>query len=294
VLFDKTGTLTAGRPHLAAVEAVDGDIDGILRLAAALEQASPHVLAAAVVQAARKRDLVLPIPTAVVETPGAGVAGIVDGRTVAVGSAAFVADGGELPIWARELRRRAVMEGATNVYVRVDGVVAGALILDDPIRAETPRAVRSLRRAGFSRILMVTGDHHAVAELVGAAIGLDGVLADRAPVDKVEAVQAERDLARGPVVMVGDGINDAPALAVADVGVAMGARITCEEQDRQPQQAQGQAVRPDGREVQGRHRVVILRTGELQERPSRPGQAHRQVDRGDRHVALRCLAELPD
>ncbi|MEO5885045.1 MAG: heavy metal translocating P-type ATPase [Candidatus Limnocylindrales bacterium] len=224
VLFDKTGTLTAGRPHLAAVEAVDGDVDGILRLAAALEQASPHVLAAAVVQAARKRDLVLPIPTDVVETPGAGVAGIVDGRTVAVGSAAFVADGGELPIWARELRRRAVMEGATNVYVRVDGVVAGALILDDPIRAETPRAVRSLRRAGFTRILMVTGDHHAVAELVGAAIGLDGVLADRAPADKVEAVQAERDLARGPVVMVGDGINDAPALAVADVGVAMGAR----------------------------------------------------------------------
>ncbi|CAN5637545.1 heavy metal translocating P-type ATPase [soil metagenome] len=224
LLFDKTGTLTAGRPQLSSVEAPGDDPDTLLRLAAALEQASPHVLAAAIVQAARKRDLALPIPTEVVETPGAGVAGIVEGRAVAVGSAAFVAAGSELPVWARELRRRAIMEGATNVYIRVDGVVAGALVLDDPIRPETPRAVRALRRSGFSRIIMVTGDHHAVAELVGAAIGLDGVLADRTPEDKVEAVRTERDLASGPLVMVGDGINDAPALAVADVGVAMGAR----------------------------------------------------------------------
>ena len=224
LLFDKTGTLTAGRPQLASVEAPSDDPDTVLRLAAALEQASPHVLAAAVVQAARKRGLALPVPTDVRETAGAGVEGVVDGRTVAVGSATFVAAGDELPIWARELRRRAAMEGATNVYVRVDGSIRGVLIMDDPIRPETPRAVRALRRSGFTRIIMVTGDHHAVAELVGAAIGLDGVLADRAPADKVEAVRTERDLAGGPLVMVGDGINDAPALAVADVGVAMGAR----------------------------------------------------------------------
>ena len=135
-----------------------------------------------------------------------------------------MAGGGDLPSWARELRRRSVLEGTTNVFVRIDGNVAGAFVLDDPIRADTPRAVRALRRAGFSRILMVTGDHHGVAELVGAAIGLDGVLADRAPSEKVDAVIAERELARGPLVMVGDGINDAPALSVADVGVAMGAR----------------------------------------------------------------------
>lgn len=224
LLFDKTGTLTAGRPHLAAIEAVAGDPNDLLRLAAALEQASPHVLAAAIVHAARKRDLSLPVPTDVVESAGAGVAGTVDGRAVAVGSAGFVAGAGGLPVWARELRRRAVLEGATNVFIRVDGVIAGALVLDDPIRPETPRAVRSLRRAGFTRILMVTGDHHSVAELVGAAIGLDGVLADRAPADKVDAVRTERDIAGGPLVMVGDGINDAPALAAADVGVAMGAR----------------------------------------------------------------------
>ena len=224
LLFDKTGTLTAGRPHLAGVEAADGDQDGLLRLAAALEQASPHVLASAIVQAARRRDLELPLPTDVTETPGGGVAGTVDGHEVAVGSAAFAAGADGLPAWARELRRRAAMEGSSNVFVRVDGQVAGALVLDDPIRPETPRAVRSLRRAGFTRIVMVTGDHHAVAELVGAAIGLDGVLADRRPADKVEAVRTEREMAAGPLVMVGDGINDAPALAVSDVGVAMGAR----------------------------------------------------------------------
>ena len=224
LLFDKTGTLTAGRPRLASIQAADGDQDGLLRLAAALEQASPHVLASAIVQAARKRDLDLPLPTDVTETAGGGVAGTVDGHRVAVGSASFVAGEDGLPGWARELRRRASMEGSSNVFVQVDGQVAGALTLDDPIRPETPRAVRGLRRAGFTRIVMVTGDHHAVAELVGAAIGLDGVLADRGPADKVEAVHTERDMARGPLVMVGDGINDAPALAVADVGVAMGAR----------------------------------------------------------------------
>ena len=224
LLFDKTGTLTAGRPDLASIEAIEMEPDEVLRLAAALEQASPHVLASAIVQAARKRSLVLPIPTDVVETPGAGVTGRVDGRTVAVGSAAFVAAGDGLPRWVRELRRRNTLEGATNVFIAVDGHFAGALVLHDPIRPETPRAVRSLRRAGFTRIVMVTGDHHSVAELVGAAVGLDGVLADRAPADKVDAVRSERDLAGGPLVMVGDGINDAPALAVADVGVAMGAR----------------------------------------------------------------------
>ncbi len=224
LLFDKTGTLTAGRPDLASIEATEMEPDEVLRLAAALEQASPHVLASAIVQAARKRSLVLPIPTDVVETPGAGVTGRVDGRTVAVGSAAFVAGGDGLPRWVRELRRRNTLEGATNVFIAVDGHFAGALVLHDPIRPETPRAVRSLRRAGFTRIVMVTGDHHSVAELVGAAVGLDGVLADRAPADKVDAVRSERDLAGGPLVMVGDGINDAPALAAADVGVAMGAR----------------------------------------------------------------------
>ena len=225
LLFDKTGTLTAGRPHLADVEAgEDLGEDEVLRLAASLDQVSPHVLAAAIVHAARERGLSLSFPSDVAEKAGAGIEGIVEGRRVTVGIAEFATADATLPGWARELRRRAAIEGSTIVFVGVDGRAVGALVLDDPIRPETPRAIRSLRRAGVSRIVMVTGDHYAVAEMVGAAIGVDGVLAERAPGDKVEAVRTERADATSPVVMVGDGINDAPALALADVGVAMGAR----------------------------------------------------------------------
>ncbi|MHB8398981.1 MAG: heavy metal translocating P-type ATPase [Candidatus Limnocylindrales bacterium] len=248
LLFDKTGTLTAGRPRIASVEvgaseqqpagtaldgAGDGELDGeidqheLLRLAASVEQLSPHVLASAIVHAARERGLTLAAPEEVVETPGAGVTGRVEGRTVAVGTAAFCVEGAastSLPRWARDVRRRAAIEGSTTAFVRVDGEVRGAILLEDPIRPETPRAIRSLRRAGFTRIVMVTGDNAAVADIVGAAIGVDAVLAERTPAEKVEAIETERANAAGPVVMVGDGLNDAPALALADVGVAMGAR----------------------------------------------------------------------
>jgi soluble P-type ATPase len=164
------------------------------------------------------------MPEDVVETPGAGVTGVVEGRTVSVGTADFCAGDGRLPHWARDVRRRSMIEGSTTAYVSVDGVVRGALVLDDPLRPETPRAIRSLRRAGFTRIVMVTGDSAAVADIVGSAIGVDAVLAERAPGEKVDAIRAERSDTSGPVVMVGDGLNDAPALALADVGVAMGAR----------------------------------------------------------------------
>jgi len=240
LLFDKTGTLTAGRPRIAGVEvgardghpagtAFDGELDQheLLRLAASVEQLSPHVLASAIVHAARERGLALTAPQEVVETPGAGVTGRVEDRAVAVGTAAFCVEGAEstsLPRWARDVRRRATIEGSTTAFVRIDGEVRGAILLEDPIRPETPRAIRSLRRAGFTRIVMVTGDNAAVADIVGAAIGVDAVLAERTPAEKVEAIETERANAAGPVVMVGDGLNDAPALALADVGVAMGAR----------------------------------------------------------------------
>ncbi len=225
LLFDKTGTLTEGRPKLAEIEAGEelGETE-VLRLAASLDQVSPHVLAAAIVHAARERKIPLAFPEGVSEKAGAGIEGTVEGRRVTVGVAEFATSEANLPPWARDLRRRAAIEGTTVVFVAVDGRAVGALVLDDPIRPETPRAIRSLRRAGIARIVMVTGDHHAVAEMVGAAIGVDGVLAERTPGDKVEAVRAERADATSPVVMVGDGINDAPALALADVGVAMGAR----------------------------------------------------------------------
>ena len=225
LLFDKTGTLTAGQPHLADVVTAPGWTPAqVLGLAASLEQVSPHVLAASIVGGARERDVALLLPEDVVEAPGAGISGRVGGRTVLVGTSAFASSGSGLPSWARDVRRRVTLEGATGVFIAVDGALVGALVLDDPIRPETPRVIRSLRRAGVRRTVMVTGDHYGVADMVAAAIGVDAVLAERTPADKVDAVMQERAEAHGILVMVGDGINDAPALAAADVGVAMGAR----------------------------------------------------------------------
>ena len=225
LLFDKTGTLTAGQPHLADVVTAPGWTPAqVLGLAASLEQVSPHVLAASIVGGARERDVALLLPEDVVEAPGAGISGRVGGRSVLVGTSAFASSGSGLPSWARDVRRRVTLEGATSVFIAVDGALVGALVLDDPIRPETPRVIRSLRRAGVRRTVMVTGDHYGVADMVAAAIGVDAVLAERTPADKVDAVIQERAEAHGILVMVGDGINDAPALAAADVGVAMGAR----------------------------------------------------------------------
>ncbi len=225
MLFDKTGTLTAGRPHLADIAVAPGrGADEVLLLAASLEQVSPHVLASSIVAGARERGVTLRLPTDATEIPGAGIAGRVDGVEVRVGTADFATAGISLPSWARDVRRRVTLEGATGVYVSAGDQLVGALVLDDPIRPETPRVIRSLRRAGVRRVVMVTGDHYGVADMVSAAIGADAVLAERTPADKVEAVGEERETAEGILVMVGDGINDAPALAAADVGVAMGAR----------------------------------------------------------------------
>jgi len=127
-----------------------------------------------------------------------------------------------LPARARDVRRRTMLDGSSCVFVGVDGEVAGALVIDDPIRPDTPRVIRALRRAGIERVVMVTGDHPDVAESVGAALGVDRILSERDPAEKVASVEAERG--DGVVMMVGDGLNDAPALAAADVGVAMGAR----------------------------------------------------------------------
>ena len=223
LLLDKTGTLTAGSPELADLEIFgDHDPDAVLRLAASLDQVSPHVLAGAIVGAARRRELALSFPDDVHEEGGSGIVGSVDGRKVALGKASWVAQGQPLPERARDVRRRTAMEGSSCVFVAIDGSVAGALILDDPIRPDTPRVIRALRRAGIKRVVMVTGDHPDVAESVGIAIGVDRILSERDPADKVDAVRAEGE--RGVTIMVGDGINDAPALAAADVGVAMGAR----------------------------------------------------------------------
>lgn len=223
LLFDKTGTLTSGIPQVSDVEVFDAiDGDEALRLAASLDQVSPHVLAAAIVRASRERRLELSFPTDVVEQHGSGIEGKVDGHHVALGKTAYVAGGIPLPARARDVRRRTSLDGSSCVFVAVDGVVAAALVIDDPIRPDSPRVIRTLRRAGIKRVVMVTGDHPDVAESVGAALGVDRVLSERDPAEKVESVHIERE--EGVTIFVGDGLNDAPALAAADVGVAMGAR----------------------------------------------------------------------
>jgi heavy metal translocating P-type ATPase len=223
LLFDKTGTLTAGAPEVAEVFAFgELDPDEVLRLGASLDQLSPHVLATAIVASARQRGLELLFPEDVREELGSGIRGRVNGRNVGLGKASWVARGAPLPVKARDVRRRSAMEGSSCVMVSVDGEVAGAVVLEDPVRSDTPRVIRILRRAGIDRVVMVTGDHPDVAESVGISIGVDRILSERDPADKVDAVKAEGEF--GPTIMVGDGVNDAPALAAADVGVAMGAR----------------------------------------------------------------------
>jgi heavy metal translocating P-type ATPase len=222
LLMDKTGTITAGRPAVTEVVATGTtSSDEVLRLAASLDQVSPHVLAAAVVRAALSRSLVLSLPTQVEEVAGHGISGSVEGRKVAVGKSSWVSPLGDTH-WVRSIQRRAALDDLLTVFVHVDGVAAGALLMSDPIRADAGRTVRQLRRDGIRRIVMVTGDRAETARSVGAVVGVDEVLAERTPAEKVEAVSIERR--SGPTIMVGDGVNDAPALALADVGVAIGAR----------------------------------------------------------------------
>jgi heavy metal translocating P-type ATPase len=219
LVLDKTGTLTDGRPQIAAIESPLGlPGDEILRMAASIDQVSKHPIAQAVVAAARQRHLALLMPKDVTEVAGEGVVGCVDGKHVVVGGHGFVERRASGPIDV--IPEKAA--GSAVVAVAIDGRLAGYIVMADPVRAEATEMLRGLRHEGVQRILLATGDRAAVAERIADGMGLDGVRSGLTPDQKVLVVLTERK--NGPVMMVGDGVNDAPALAAADVGVAMGAR----------------------------------------------------------------------
>jgi heavy metal translocating P-type ATPase len=223
LVFDKTGTLTAGLPQVASVEVFDGlGRDKILRLSASLDQLSPHVFAGGIVAAAKDASIELAFPGRVREHTGKGIEGTVDGHQVALGQARWLVGGRAMPEAVAGFRARMDAEGSSAVFVAVDGEVVGALAMVDPVREESPAALRALRAAGITRIVLLSGDRKDVASRVGRSLGVDAVLYEHTPEQKVEAVRKESRAA--VTVMVGDGVNDAPALAAADVGIAMGAR----------------------------------------------------------------------
>ena len=221
LIVDKTGTLTEGHPAFREVIAVgDATADRVLQLAASLDQGSEHPLAAAIVAEARRRGLDLATPEGFDSVTGRGVRGTVDGHALLLGTADMVTEaaGGLVGLEARVAQLRG--EGATVMFLSIDGIVAGALAVADPIKASTPAALAELRAAGL-RIVMATGDAQGTADAVARALGIDQAFGEVKPADKAALVQKLKAEGRR-VAMAGDGINDAPALAAADVGIAMG------------------------------------------------------------------------
>jgi len=221
LVIDKTGTLTVGQARIVSVKPADGVAnDDLLRIAASLDQASKHIIAQTIVAEARRKGLVLAVPSDVMETPGEGLTGTVEGHKAVVGGLHFIAgkisDAGLLPLPHDR------PPGALAVAVAIDDRLAGVLVLADELRAGTEALLHDLRAIGIERVVLATGDRHEVARFIASGLSLDLVRSELTPDQKILVVLSERK--NGPVMMIGDGVNDAPALAAADVGVAMGAK----------------------------------------------------------------------
>ncbi len=221
LVVDKTGTLTEGRPQLVSVLPAEGfEESSLLRLVASLERSSEHPLAAAIVRGALERGVTMADAADFESRTGRGVLGRVDGHALALGNARLMEEVGATAASTDQTLEAARAEGRTVMLVAVDGRYAGAVAVADPIKVSTPEAIRQLREDGL-RIVMLTGDNETTARAVAAALGLDEVFADVLPERKLKVVEALQREGR-VVAMAGDGINDAPALAQADVGIAMG------------------------------------------------------------------------
>jgi heavy metal translocating P-type ATPase len=225
ILFDKTGTLTVGSPEVREIATRPGvDEVELLRLAASVDRMSAHVLGEALVRSAEEAELELTIPTGIQEDPGQGIAGSIDGHRVAVGSRSFLKGEG---VPTEEIASAAIISGRgsgeARVHVAIDGKVAGVIAMADELRSDARGIVERLRSDGVRHVAMVSGDRRSVAERIGREIGIDRVYSEQSPEDKLEVVRRLHDDPElGPVMMVGDGVNDAPALALADLGIAMG------------------------------------------------------------------------
>ena len=236
VLLDKTGTLTLGTPTVERIISLDGlESEEILRLAGSVDQLSAHVLGEALVHDAERRGLRLEQPQRVTESPGEGIEGEVGGHHIAVGGSRWLAGRGIDVEDAIDHAGAAGEEGLANVVVGIDGRAAGVIVMGDRLRPDAPGMVTALRDAGIENVAIVTGDRAAIADSIGRRVGVDRVYSEQTPESKLEVVRSmrEHDDLR-PVVMVGDGVNDAPALALADVGVAIGtagATISAETAD---------------------------------------------------------------
>ncbi|MFI4995386.1 MAG: heavy metal translocating P-type ATPase [Hyphomicrobiales bacterium] len=221
LVIDKTGTLTDGRARIVSIEAAPGFApEEVLRLAASLDQASKHVIANTIVSEAQARGLRLAVPVEVAETPGEGIVGRVEGKIVVVGGQRFVAS--KLAGVASIVASGTEAPGAVVVAIAIDSEFTARLVLADELRSGARDVLRDLKALKLERIVLATGDRREVAEAIAAGLPIDAVRSELSPDQKVMVVLSERK--NGPVMMVGDGINDAPALAAADVGVAMGAR----------------------------------------------------------------------